>query len=184
MKKEINEKYNLKKAKTNTSEFPIFLKRNMKKSLILYAFLFVFSLIFAVLNAVMYTLDATAIMFFICVLIFLLAFLFSIFLNSEVTYIIDKDVIISHSKLLMSENVLTDHIYSVIYSDEKRQSLKISYNLPEYDLKNKLGDFDTDLIQNTGLWVLYINKKDINIPIEELKVILQQFYIDKNYKLK
>ena len=84
----------------------------------------------------------------------------------------------------MSENVLTDHIYSVIYSDEKRQSLKISYNLPEYDLKNKLGDFDTDLIQNTGLWVLYINKKDINIPIEELKVILQQFYIDKNYKLK
>lgn len=170
----------MKKLKAVITEkeplFPLVLKRNRTRSIVLYSFMLILTLICIFFN-INLSEPAMPYIYGIIAFLFCLAIAFDIYLISEITYEIDENAIYSRSHFLTDELIETKNLVSVEYGD-KGKSLVISYNRPEYNLNSILEDVEK-FDEKNGMWSFTISSKDVNINLAELKHLIQVL-IEKN----
>lgn len=164
------------KTEKEGSALCLVLKRNRTKSFVFYSFMLILTVIWLVLRINESTQTELLVYGFVA-LIFFLAIIFNIILIMEITYEIDESTIYCRSRFLPNEIVEAKNLVAVEYGQDGK-SLIISYNRPEYNVVNILEDVE-ERDEKTGMWFFYINNKDINKPIAELKFLIQVL-IDRN----
>ena len=69
------------------------------------------------------------------------------------------------------------------YAGENGSELVIHYDLPEYNVRNILGDVEISSSSHEGLWTYTLYKKDVDKPLSEVKFIIQDLILTRDNKL-
>ena len=152
------------------TEYPVFLKRKRYGTLIFNAVMLAVSLasmIYNIANGGEYA------VFIVTSAVFAVTLAFNIFINTEKTYAIYEDRIVSLSKFLPKTEIRACEIAGVDFANELHDTLKINYNTDEFDIEKISGGRAAFAELGEGMWTAYISKRDVDRPLEEVKYIIE-----------
>ncbi len=161
-------------------EYPIVFKRKRTGSIILNSILIAVSLAMLIYGL---TAGEKVTIYIISLVVFCFSLGFNIFLISEKTLIIEADKIYTSSVFLPKLYVEVENLRGVEYSGEKKDELKINYDLPEYNVRSILGDIELSENRFEGLWNYTLTQKDVDRPLSEVKFLIQNLVITRDSKL-
>lgn len=158
-------------------EYPVVFRRKRVGPIVLNSLLLAFSLVMAVYG---YIKCESVVFYLIASAVFLFSLGFNIFLSREKTVVIDKDGVSVVSLFLPKIVIRAEDLKGVEYSDETQQELKINYDLPEFNVRNILGDIDLSETATEGLWTYTLSAKDVDRPLAEVKMIIQDVILSRD----
>lgn len=157
-------------------EYPVVLKRKRTGTIIVSAVFSAVTLFILIIGLVRG--EAVGLYAFALV-VFVLSLGFNIFLVCEKSVVIDRDKFSVVSVFMPKITIPAADIKSVEYTDEKKNGLKINYDLPEFDMKKLIGDSEDKDNSYEGMWSYVITSKDVNRPLSEVKFILQDVILSR-----
>lgn len=152
------------------TEYPVFLKRKRYGTLIFNAVMLIISVVAMIYNI---SNGGEYAVFIVTSAVFALTLAFNIFLNTEKTYVIYEDRIVSLSKFLPKTEIMARDIAGVEYANELHDTLKVNYNTDEFDIEKISGGSAAFAELGEGMWSAYISKRDVNRPLDEVKYIIE-----------
>ena len=161
-------------------EYPVILRRKRSGSIVMSSILAIFSavmLVYGILNS------QSVLLYSVATVVFLFSLGFNIYLSIDKTLIIEKDKIYTSSVFLPKLYIEVENLRGVEYAGENGSELVIHYDLPEYNVRNILGDVEISSSASEGLWTYTLYKKDVDKPLSEVKFIIQDLIITRDSKL-
>jgi len=150
--------------------YPVIFRRKRIGTIVINAVMLVISAVLTVMNVISgsdFKLLAGA------TVIFALTLAFNIYFGTEKTYAVYEDKIVSLSKLLPKVEVTADELAGTQYTSAARDTLKVNYNTDEFDIEKLSGGSAAFAEMGEGMWSFYINAKDVDRPLEEVKLVIE-----------
>lgn len=159
------------------TQYPVVMKRKRTGQIVINSLFLFFSLVMTVYGIS----DGSSVtLYAVASAVFALSLGFNIFLACEKTLVVEKDKIYTASVFMPELSVETKDLRGVELSEANGGELRINYDLPEYNVRSILGDIELSDSSHEGLWNYTVCKKDVNMPLSEVKFIINNLIITRD----
>ena len=151
-------------------KYPVIFRRKKIGTIIINAVFFVIS---AVLTAVSIVNGSDWKLLAAATAIFALTLAFNAYFGTEKTYAVYADKIVTLSKFLPKITITAEELAGTTYASETRDVLRVNYNTDEFDIEKLSGGSAAFAELGEGMWTMYINARDVDRPLEEVRLVIE-----------